>query len=96
MAQAQWAYRLYGVITAYRRDNLEVAYYLPTEEDKSFLYSKKQTDARSKATITLIRKFTDQYPYLFGVYAATYLATFMAAWIWLLVRMPKDSSQATA
>ena len=96
MMQAQWAYRLYGVIIAYRLDNLDVAYYIPTEEDKSFLFSKKQTNAQSKATITFIRRIADQCPYLFGLYAATYLATFVVGWIWLLVRMPKYSPQGAA
>lgn len=93
IAQAQWAYRLYGVIIAYSLDNLDVAYYVPTEEDKSFWRTQERTNAKSKRMIAFIRKVTDQYPYLFGLYAATYLATFAVGWIWLLVKVPKDSPQ---
>jgi len=96
MFEAQWAYRLYGVIIAYRLDNLNAAYYVPTEEDKSFWRTQNRTDIKSQTMIAFIQKVTNQYPYLFGLYSATYLATFIVGWIWLLTKVPKDSAQAAS
>jgi hypothetical protein len=96
IVQAQWAYRLYGVIVAYRLDNLGVNYYVPSEEDKTYWRKQELTDANSKTKIAFIMKVTNQYPYLFGLYAATYLATFTVGWIWLLVKVPKELPDAAA
>ena len=90
MAQAQRVYLMYGVIVAYRLDNLGVAYYVPTEKDKLFWRTQTQIDAKSETTTAFIRKVTGQYPYLFGLYASTYGATFSVGWIWLLTKLPRD------
>jgi len=96
IAQAQWAYRLYGVIVAYPLDNLGVSYYVPTEEDKTYWRKQERTNADIITKTAFILKMTNQYPYLFGLYAATSLATFTAGWIWLLVRVPKNSPTAAS
>jgi len=96
MVQAQWAYRIYGVIVAYRQDNQQVVYYDPTLDDLAFRKKSEQSERQTLAQVTFIKKVTSQYPYLFGLYAATYMATFAAGWIWLVVKVPKDSPQAAS
>ena len=96
MFQAQWAYRMYGVIVAYRQDNDQVVYYAPTADDLAFWQKSDQSNRQALAQITFIKKVTAEYPYLFGLYASTYMATFAVGWIWLAVKVPKDSQRAAS
>jgi hypothetical protein len=89
--QAKWAYRLYGVILAYRLDNQQVVYYEPTVDDIAARQKSDQSYHQEQIQITFIKKVTSQFPYLFGLYASTYMAAFVSGWIWLLLKLPKDS-----
>jgi hypothetical protein len=88
--QAQWAYRMYGVVVAYPLDNLETTYYVPTEDDKDYWQKNEKIKAQTNASMTALKKLMNQWPYLFGLYAATFTATFALGWIWLILRLPKD------
>ena len=92
--QAQFAYRLYGVILAYQRDNLGTAFYVPSEEEKTEWHKQLLAAAQSKKILDFVRKVVNQFPYLFALYAATFLASYLAGWIWLAVKPPQAISAA--
>jgi hypothetical protein len=96
MLQAHWAYRLYGVIIAYRLDNEQVVYYQPTAEDLATRTAEDQSKRQVNMTEAFLKKILAQFPHLFALYAATYTATFTAGWIWLVLKMPKDSFTTAA
>jgi hypothetical protein len=88
--QAQWAYRLYGSVIAYRLDNMDVAYYTPSEEDKIFWRQQQRTEQQVGSSIDFLKKIANQLPYLFGLYAATSMATFVAGGAWLALITKKS------
>ncbi len=91
MFEAQWAFRMFGVIIAYRLDNGDAVYFIPSEEDKAFQRTQERSDAKARAMFEFVKRLTAQFPYLFGLYAATYTATFIVGGIWLVLKLPKDS-----
>jgi hypothetical protein len=90
MLQAKWAYRIYGVIIAYRLDNQQAVYYEPNADDLTARLASERSNRQAFAQITFIKKVTAQFPYLFGLYAATFTTTFIVGWIWLVLKLPED------
>jgi hypothetical protein len=86
--QARWAYRLYGSVIAYRSDKFEVLFYVPTQDDIDFRREQKRLDAQIDSSSALLAKVDGQFPYLFGLYAATFAATFLVGGIWMAVKIP--------
>ena len=90
MLQARWAFRMYGVTIAYRLDNQQVVYYEPDADDLTARLASERSNRQALAQITFIKKVTAQFPYLFGLYAATFTTTFVVGWIWLVLKFPRD------
>jgi hypothetical protein len=89
MLQAKWAYRLYGVTLAYTQDNSQVAFYQPTEADRAKWAEMQNSKQAEDKTLQFIAKFLDQLPYLFALYASTFIATSIAGGVWLTLRLPR-------
>lgn len=96
ITQAKWAYRLYGATIAYRLDNRQVVYYEPTADDVTARNESERSIRAALVQIAIIKKVTAQFPYLFGLYAATFSTTFVIGWIWLVLRLPKDPPTTTS
>jgi hypothetical protein len=94
--QACYAYRYYGVSIAYPLDNLQVVYYVPSEEDKIFRHKMEQDDLKTQQMTAFIKKMTGQLPYLFALYASTYFCTFLIGGIWLFFKIPAQSANGEA
>lgn len=96
ISQAKWAYRMYGVTIAYQVDDQRVVYYEPTAEDIAAHNESERSSRAALVQIAFIKKVTSQFPYLFGLYAATFTTTFVIGWVWLVLRLPKDQPTATS
>ena len=94
--QAQYAYRLYGTIIPYRLDDLQVVYYIPNEDDKDFWRRQQRLNAQTLWTLALLKNTEIQFIYLFGLYAATFIATYLAGGIWLITKMPASQPSTPA
>jgi len=90
--EAQYAFRLYGAIIPYRLDDQRVVDYEPNVDDREQRRMLEQGDHDAAKVLVFIRAMQTQYPYLFGLYAATYFATFMAGWFWLCLKQPLTRS----
>jgi hypothetical protein len=87
--QAKWAYRLYGAIIAYRLDGEQVEFYHPSPDDTSAWKAAERSGRQAQIQTAFIRKVTNQFSYLFALYAGTFTATFVAGWVWLLIKLRK-------
>jgi len=95
-AQAKWAYRLYGAIIAYRLDGEQVEFYQPSPDDTSAWKAAERSGRQAQIQTAFIKKVTNQFPYLFALYAGTFTATFVAGWVWLLIKLRKHRTWALA
>jgi hypothetical protein len=90
--EAQYAFRLYGAIIPYRLDDQRVVDYEPNVDDQEQRRILEQGDHDAAKVFAFIRAMQAQFPYLFGLYAATYFATFTGGWLWLCLKQPPPGS----
>lgn len=95
-AQAEVAYDLYGAIIAYRLDNEQAVFYEPDATEVKAWHESERVNRQIYTKLAFIKKMLTQFPYLFGLYAATFTTTFIVGWIWLMVRLPKDLPEAVS
>ncbi len=88
--QAFYAYRLYGSVISYRRDDNQIVSYQPSSEDAAYRANMEKSDAKNRQLEHVIRATLNQYPYLFGLYLGTFSCTFLLGGSWLIWRCPRE------
>jgi hypothetical protein len=85
--QAKWAYRLYGVHLVYRLDSGQFVPYAHSPEDERERAENRETWSTTNKMTSSINGVIGQIPFLFGLYAATFLTAYTVGGVWLVLRL---------
>jgi hypothetical protein len=85
------AYRFYGATIAYRHDNGEVAYYVPTGADAAFRNQYEQDNGATSNFRQSLEEQRRQFPWLFSFCLGSFFVIYLGGTLWLLMRKPEIS-----